>query len=151
MKQYNGGNWARLIVGYKHVVMLVRNIVQNNDRSPEEKEEAHVPKAADFLFRFQCSQARNHLQSNGLGNHTDPAIADQMTRKHPACKAPMNTLSNDEMQLPRRGIDHDVFLPGNQDAERGRGTWTRLPPQQTFPCSSCQLIPSDDAERSCSN
>ncbi len=67
-------------------------------------------KAADFLSHFKCSQARKHLQSNGLGNHTDPAIADQMTWKYPACKAPITTLSNDEMQLPRKGIDSDVFL-----------------------------------------
>jgi hypothetical protein len=33
-----------------------------------------------------------------------------MTRKHPACKAPIATLSNDEMQLPRIGIDRDMFL-----------------------------------------
>jgi hypothetical protein len=42
--------------------------------------------------------------------HTDPAIADQMTWKHLARKAPMTTLPNDEMQLPRKGIDRDVFL-----------------------------------------
>jgi hypothetical protein len=77
--------------------MLTHNIVRNNDRSPEEKEEAHVRKAADFLSHFQCSRARKYLQSNGLGNHTDPAIADQMARKHPSHKAPMTTLSNDEM------------------------------------------------------
>ncbi len=40
---------------------------------------------------------------------TDPAIVDQMTRKHPARKAPITTLSNDEMQLARKGIDRDVF------------------------------------------
>ncbi len=55
MKQYNGGNWAGLIVDYKHNVMLAHNIVRNNDRSLEEKEEVPVHKAADFLFRFQCS------------------------------------------------------------------------------------------------
>ncbi len=89
MKQYDGGDWVGLIADYKHDVMLAHNIVRNGDRSPEEKEEAYVHKAADFLFRFQCSQDRKHLQSNCLGNHTDPAIADQMTRKHPARKAPI--------------------------------------------------------------
>jgi hypothetical protein len=112
MKQYDGGNWAGLIANYKHDVMLTHNIIWNNDRSLEEKEEAHKRKATDFSSRFQCSQsqARKHLQSNGLGNHTDPAIADQMTRKHPARKAPMTTLTYDEMQLPRKGIDCEVFL-----------------------------------------
>jgi hypothetical protein len=110
MKQYDGGNWVGLIADYEHDVMLAHNIVWDNNRSPEEKEEAHVHKAADFLSHFQCSQARKHLQSNGLGNHTDPAIVDQMTLKHPACKAPITALSNDEMQLPRKGIDRDVFL-----------------------------------------
>jgi hypothetical protein len=97
MKQYNGGNWVGFIADYKLDVMLAHKIVQNNNRSPEEKEEAHVHKAADFLSCIQCSHTRKHLQSNGLGNHTDPAIVDQMTRKHLACKAPTTTLSNDEM------------------------------------------------------
>jgi hypothetical protein len=110
MKQYNGGNWVGLIVDYKHDIMLAHNIIWNNNRPTGKKEEAHVRKAADFLSHFQCSQARKQLQSNGLGNHTDPAIADQMTRKHPACKAHITTLSNDEMQLPRKEIDRDVFL-----------------------------------------
>ncbi len=51
----------------------------------------------------------NTYSQKGLGNHTDPAIADQMTWKHPARKAPITTLSNDKMQLPRKGIDRDVF------------------------------------------
>jgi hypothetical protein len=110
MKQYDDGNWVGLIADYKHNIMLAHNIVWSDDRSPEEKEEAHVRKAADFLSRFQCSRARKHQQSNGLGEHTDPAIADQMTRKHPARQAHITTLSNDEMQLPRKGIYHDVFL-----------------------------------------
>ncbi len=76
----------------------------------QRKREAHVCKAEDFLSHFQCSQARKHLESNGLGDNTDPAIADQMTQKHPACKAPISTLSNDEMRLPRKGIDCDLFL-----------------------------------------
>jgi hypothetical protein len=76
----------------------------------EEKEEAQVRKAADFLSRIQCSQARKHLQSNGLGNHTDPAIAEQMTWKHPAWKAPITTLLNNELLVARKGIDCGVFL-----------------------------------------
>jgi hypothetical protein len=79
MKEYNGSNWTGLIADYKHDIMLAHNIVWNDIRSPKEKEEAYVRKAADFVSHFQCSQARKHLQSNGLGNHTDPAIADQMT------------------------------------------------------------------------
>jgi hypothetical protein len=110
MKQYDGGDWAGLITDYKQDVMFTHKIVWNNNRSPGEKEEAHVRKAADFLSRFQCSQARRHLQSYGLGNHTDTAIADQMTWKHPVHKAPVTALSNDEMQFPRKGIDHDLFL-----------------------------------------
>jgi hypothetical protein len=110
MKQYNGGNWVELIADYKHKVMLAHNVIQNNDTSLEEKEEAHVRMAADFLSHFQCSQARNHLQSNGLGDHTNPAIANQMIWKHTARKTPIITLSNDEIQLPRKGIDRDMFL-----------------------------------------
>jgi hypothetical protein len=33
-----------------------------------------------------------------------------MTRKHPAHEAPITTLSNDEMRLPRKGFHPDVFL-----------------------------------------
>jgi hypothetical protein len=69
-----------------------------------------VHEAANFLSRFQCSQARKHLQSNGLGDHTDPAIVSQMAQKYPARKAPTTTLSNDELRVSRKGIDHDVFL-----------------------------------------
>ncbi len=54
MKQYDGGNWAGLIADYK-LDVIAHNIVWKEDRSPEEKEEAHVHKAADFLSRFQCS------------------------------------------------------------------------------------------------
>jgi hypothetical protein len=69
-----------------------------------------VRKAADFLSCFQCSQARKHPQSNGLGDHTDPAIVDQMTWRHPARKAPITTPSNDELRVSRKGIDHNVYL-----------------------------------------
>jgi hypothetical protein len=33
-----------------------------------------------------------------------------MTQKHPAWKAPITTLSNDELHFSRKGIDRDVFL-----------------------------------------
>ncbi len=67
-------------------------------------------KSTDFLSCFQCSQARKHLQSNGLGDHTDPAIVDQMTWKHPVRKAPITTPSNNELHVSKKGIDCDVFL-----------------------------------------
>lgn len=62
---------------------------QKETRTKEEKELAYIRKATDLLSRFQCSKARKCLQSNGLGNHTDAEVVDQMKRKHPACKTPI--------------------------------------------------------------
>ena len=110
INQYDVGSWAELISDYEHDILLVHNIVLTDNRMAEEKEEMHVCKAVDFLSCFQFSQARKHLQSNGLGNHTDPAIADQISWKHPAWKAPITTWSNNELLVSRKGIDRDIFF-----------------------------------------
>ena len=72
-------------------------------------EEAQLRAAADLLSRFQCSKARKLLQSNGLGDREDPAIVEQMTRKHPKRKEAIAELTAAELEAPRKGLSREVF------------------------------------------
>ncbi len=87
-----------------------------------------------------------YIQSNGLSNHTDPASVDQMTRKHPAQKAPITTLSNDEMRLPKKGIDRDMFLQEirvlKADVAPGLGCLCNKHLLALAVDQSCQMMPS---------
>ena len=47
---------------------------------------------------------------NGLADDRDPAIIEQMRRKHPACKQPIDPLSPEELQALRKGIDRATFI-----------------------------------------
>ncbi|KAL7525155.1 hypothetical protein ACHAXR_000881, partial [Thalassiosira sp. AJA248-18] len=51
----------------------------------------------------------DYLQSNGLGNHTDDDIVQQMAHKHPKQKSPIQPLSVPELAIPRKTIDRDVL------------------------------------------
>jgi len=71
-------------------------------RTQKDQDEAQIRKAADLLSRFQCSKARKHLQSNGLGDHANPDIIEQMKRKHPLRKKTASLLSASELQVERK-------------------------------------------------
>ena len=69
----------------------------------------HSLYSADLLTCFQCSKARKGLMSNGLGDHTDESIIEQMKRKHPLRKKDIAPLSEAELSMPRKGISYDVL------------------------------------------
>ena len=64
-------------------------------------------KVCDFLSRFQCSRARKHATSNGLGNINSEDIMEQMKRKHPSRKTEIAPLTELEASTARKGINRD--------------------------------------------
>ena len=72
----------------------------DNSRTNDTEDEAKIRKAADLLSRFQYSKACKYLQSNGLGDHTEDATAEQMKRKYPKQKLPITQLTDAELQVP---------------------------------------------------
>ena len=70
---------------------------------------AKIRRAAELLSRFQCSKSRKFLQSNGLGDHNDPAIVAQMKSKHPRRKEEVTPLTAAELGVPRKGICGEVL------------------------------------------
>ena len=70
-----------------------------DSRTENEKDEAKIRRAADLLTRFQCSKARKGLMSNGLGDHTDESIIEQMKKKHPLRKKDIAPLSDEELSI----------------------------------------------------
>ena len=109
MVQCDSGDWSGLVRDYERDVVQAEVLHRVDERTPDEKDEAAVRKAADLLSRFQCSKARKYLQSNGLGDHQNPSIIDQMCRKHPQCKQSISPLSEGESQIPRKGINREVL------------------------------------------
>ena len=91
------------------VAVAARSVHRNDDRPGDTKDEAKLRKASDLLTRMQCSKARKYLQSNGLGDHTDNAIVQQMMRKYPACKQPITLITEAELQSPHKGINSETF------------------------------------------
>ena len=73
-------------------------------QTQSDKYEALTRKAANLLSCFQCSKARKHLQLNGLGDHTNPDIINQMERKYPLWKKGITPLTATELQAERKGI-----------------------------------------------
>ena len=83
--------------------------MHHDDQSDDSKEMNKIRKAADLIGRFQLGKARRHLQSNSLGNHTDNNIIQQLHRKHPARKKAMTPLTEEELNIQRKGISKEVF------------------------------------------
>ena len=109
LDQHDLNDWKGLIADYEKDVVLAQTVHRDDNRTEDIKDETKIRKAADLLSRFQCSKARKCLQSNGLGDHTEESIVEQMKRKHPARKKPITPLTEEELQAPRKGIDRDVF------------------------------------------
>ena len=93
-------DWRGLIEDNEKDVVAAPSVHSDDSRTDDTKDEAKIRKATDLLSRFQCSKARKYLQSNGLGNHTDNAIAEQMKWKHPKRKIPIMQLTDAELQVP---------------------------------------------------
>ena len=92
LDQYIVGDWRGLVEDYERDVVLAWSVHDDNTRSQSDHDEANIWKAADLLSRFQYIKARKFLQSNGLGDHLDEHIVNQMAWKHPARKTPMSPL-----------------------------------------------------------
>ena len=95
LDQHDSNDWRGLIEDYEKDVAAAPTVYSDDSRTDDTKDEAKIRKAADLLSRFQCSNALKYLQSNGLGNHTEDAIAEQMKRKHPKWKLPITQLTDD--------------------------------------------------------
>jgi len=89
LNQYDVRNWHNLVAELEADMIIAQTMHHAETRTQLDKDEALIRKAADLLSCFQCSKARKHLQSNGLGDHADPNIIDQMKRKHPLRKRPI--------------------------------------------------------------
>ena len=109
LDQHDAGDWKTLLEEYESDVVRSQLIHRVDTRTEDDKDMAAIRKAADLLARFQCSKARKHLQSNGLGDHTDENIIEHMTHNHPARKKPITPLSNEDLEKPRRGISRELF------------------------------------------
>ena len=46
---------------------------------------------------------------NGLGDHADRKIVVQMTRKHPKRKEPIAGLTAEQLEMPRKDLNREVF------------------------------------------
>ena len=79
------------------------------DQCKEKEDKKKVRKICDHLTKFQSSLAWKLAQSNGLGDHTNPEIIEQMKRKHPTHKKEITPLTDEELSRPRKGIDKAVF------------------------------------------
>ena len=90
---YNAGDWWGLIADYEADVIPAGHLHRVEGWTKEDVKEAKIWAAADLLSRFQSSKARKLLQSNGLGDHANPEIVAQMTRKHPKRKKPITGLT----------------------------------------------------------
>ena len=107
--QYDTCDWQGLIVDHEANVVTARSVHRNHDISGNTKDEAKLRKALDLLAHMQCSKAHKYLQSNGLGNHTNDAIVQQMMWKYPACTQPITPLTVEELRSQRKGINSEVF------------------------------------------
>ena len=107
---YNDGNWRGLVDDYERDVVESNNIERPTERNEEREKENTINQVHEYLTKLQCGRARKRAMSNGIGDHTDPNIIEQMKRKHPARKSPIVPLTNEELRRPRRGIDRNKFV-----------------------------------------
>ena len=98
-----------MIEDYERDVVESNNIERPTERNEEKVRENTINQVHEFLTKLQCGRARKRAMSNGIGDHTDPIIIEQMKRKHPARKSPITPLTNEELRRTRRGIDRNKF------------------------------------------
>ena len=99
---YIDGNWHRLINDYERDVVESNNIERPTQRNEEKEKENTINQVHEYLTKLQCGRARKRAMPNGIGDHTDPNIIEQMKRKHPAQKLPITPLTNEELRRTRR-------------------------------------------------
>ena len=86
MTMHDAGDFSGLIIDLEKDILLARSVHHSNNRTLEEVDEAKLRRAAELLSCYQCSKCRKFLQSNGLGDHNDTAIVEQMRSKYPRRK-----------------------------------------------------------------
>ena len=85
MRQYEASDWTGLVEKYERDISIARGM-HHEDQSDDRKEMSKIRKAGNLIGQFQLSKARQHLQSYGLGDHTDNDIIQQLRQKHPMRK-----------------------------------------------------------------
>ena len=99
---YDRNDLTGLIKDYEADVLIAKSL-EKQAKSAEEKEATKVRKVCDLLSRFQCSKARKHATSNGLGDICNANIVQQMQRKHPGRKKEIVPLTPDELDAKQKG------------------------------------------------
>ena len=97
LNQCDVGDWHSLVADLEAARIIAQTMHYVETRAQSDKDEDLIRKAADLLSRFQCSKSRKHLQSNGLGDHTNPDIIDQMKRNPPLRKNVITPLTGAEL------------------------------------------------------
>ena len=109
-RQWKEKDWAGLIKCYEEDCVKVQDLKWRPVReNKSERDEQLVRRACELLSRAQFGKARKLLQSNGLGDHMDEAIIEQMRKKHPERKEEITPLTEEELSYPRKGITQKVF------------------------------------------
>ena len=90
-------------------ILLVRSIHCVDNRTLEEVDEAKLWRVDEILSQFQCSKTIEFLHSNGLGDHNNPAIVEQMQSKRPRRKEAVTPLMAEELEAPRKGVGGEVL------------------------------------------
>ena len=112
LHQYDVSNWCGLVAELEADMIIAQTMHHVETRTQSDKDEALIQKAADLLSRFQCSKAQKHLQSNGLGDHVDPNIIDQMKRKHPLQKQPNTPSPKTSYRPSAKELATRIWRPG---------------------------------------
>ena len=119
---YERGDLRGLIRDYERDVVLGGNVSRGKSKSEEDEDFEKLRAASEFLAQSQYSRARRHLQSFGLGDHTDPEIIRQMETKHPKRKEPIKPLTEEQLGAVRKGLDRKRFME-----ELGRLKYNTVP------------------------
>ena len=81
-----------------------------NDMTQEERDTSKLKRVMDLMSRSKYGLSRKEMQSNGLADHTEPRMIDQMKAKHPLQKKQLQDLPIEILQHARKGLDHDKFI-----------------------------------------
>ena len=81
--QHDSNDWRGLIADYERDTIAAPIMHMDDSRTSDIKDEAKIRRTADLLSRYQCSEVRKSLLSNGLGYHNRDEIVEQMKWKYP--------------------------------------------------------------------
>ena len=112
LTQYNEGDWKGLVKDLEEDIVIAQSISHKgpNDMTQEERDTSKLKRVIDLMSRSKYSLARKEMQSNGLADHSDLHMIEQMKAKHPARKRQLQDLPIEILQHARKGLDHDKFI-----------------------------------------